>query len=182
MLQFKKILMPTDFGAASDRALEVAVDFANKYDAQLLLLHVYPLPTAIYGMYAMTVPPSTLAADVEQAARVTLDQCLARITPRVANVEAVLRMGEPWDEIIRASKDLGADLIVIGTHGHRGLSRLFLGSVAEKVVRLASVPVFTVRAPDEPIAEDVDGRLSGVSVERGDAVPRAPAPNAHAAT
>jgi universal stress protein A len=158
MLQFKKILMATDFGAPSAYAIEAAIDLAKNYAAKLYVMHAYPLPTAIYGMYALTIPPAALAADVERGAREALDACVAKVMPRFANVEAVLRMGEAWEEIIRASKDLHVDLIVIGTHGHQGLSRLFLGSVAEKVVRLASVPVFTVRANTDRTEPNVDAR------------------------
>jgi len=82
--------------------------------------------------------------DVTREARATLDAAVAKIRERYPNVDGVLAHGEPWKEILNAAKTHKADLIVMGTHGRRGLSRVFLGSVAERVVRLSPVPVLTV--------------------------------------
>jgi nucleotide-binding universal stress UspA family protein len=64
------------------------------------------------------------------------------------NVEAKMVTGEPWEKIIETAREIGADLIVMGTHGRRGVSRALIGSVAEKVVRLATIPVLVARAEE----------------------------------
>jgi len=71
---------------------------------------------------------------------------VARLGDRIETVATALRSGRPWEEILAAAREGNADLIVIGTHGRKGLPRALLGSVAEKVVRMSPVPVLTVRA------------------------------------
>jgi nucleotide-binding universal stress UspA family protein len=74
---------------------------------------------------------------------------LAKAKARQANIESMLVTGETWRRILDVVKDRGVDLVVMGTHGRRGVSRVLLGSVAEKVVRLSPVPVVTVPAEAE---------------------------------
>jgi len=144
MIKFKNILVPTDFGDSSQRAVLLAIELAKAFGAHVTLLHVWSLPNTAYAE-GLSWPVDEL----EKAAQTALDGELARVVKLHADTDAVLRVGPAWERILDAVKERGADLVVMGTHGRRGLPRMFLGSVAEKVVRLAHVPVLTVGAHEE---------------------------------
>jgi nucleotide-binding universal stress UspA family protein len=144
MIQFRHILVPTDFGASSERALEVAVDLANKYGSTMVLFHVYEVPALVYD--GMTVSPVDLLTPIREAAERQFDEALTRLRMRVPRAKGFLTLGAPWQEILRVVADEGVDLIVMGTHGRRGIHHALMGSVAEKVVRMSPVPVLTVRS------------------------------------
>jgi nucleotide-binding universal stress UspA family protein len=141
---FRHILVPTDFGECAEQALEIAIGLATKLDAKLTLLHVCELPVSAYAMYAQGLyfPMDEL----EAAAKKALDEASAKLKARIPNAESVLASGTAVEQILNARKDNDVDLIVMGTHGRRGISRVLLGSVAEKTVRLSPVPVLTVPA------------------------------------
>lgn len=145
MLAIKHILVPTDFSVPSDRALTTAVELARAFDAKLTLLHVWSIPNTGYAE-ALAWPVEAM----EAAARRALDDALASTLKSYAKADAVLREGNEWKQVLEVVDELGIDLVVMGTHGRRGLPRLVLGSVAEKVVRLSPAPVLTVAAPKEP--------------------------------
>lgn len=144
---FKHILVPVDFEEPSQRALDFAVELATKLNASLTLVHVYEVPIYAYAGLVNTLP--NLLPVIEEAAREQLTRSLSAVHSKLPKADAILRMGIPWDTIISAIGETGADLVVMGTHGRRGLSHALLGSVAEKVVRLSAVPVLTVRGSDE---------------------------------
>lgn len=134
------ILVPVDFEEGSHRALEVANDLATKLGARLVLLHAYTLPVYAYpGMAPIQAP--TLDTEVEAAAKQALD----RLATRWGNPRALLRQGDPATVILDAIAEIEPAFVVMGTHGRRGLERLVLGSVAERVARRSTVPVMTVR-------------------------------------
>lgn len=139
MAGFKHIVVPTDFGEIAEHAVDMAVDLAAKYGAKLTLVHVYAIPTPAYAeAFAWPVE------EIEKAAKDALERELAKIRARHPDTHAVLEVGAAYDRIVEVVKSRGADLVVMGTHGRRGLPHLVLGSVAEKVVRLSPVPVLTV--------------------------------------
>jgi nucleotide-binding universal stress UspA family protein len=143
----KKILVPTDFAESSRRACDVGLELAKACDVPLILLHVFPLADAIYsGAVAMPIPD--YAELVEEPARAALREEAARMQGKGVVIETLLKMGSPWEQIIATVRSLDPGLIVMGTHGRRGLPRAILGSVAEKVVRLSPVPVLTVRGAE----------------------------------
>jgi nucleotide-binding universal stress UspA family protein len=142
MAGFKHILVPTDFGDIAQHAIDLAVELAAKYGAKLTLLHVYSIPTPAYAE-ALSWPLD----EIERAARQALDKSLAETKARHADTDAVLDVGVAHDRIVELVKTRGVDLVVIGTHGRRGVPRFVLGSVAEKVVRLSPAPVLTVPGP-----------------------------------
>lgn len=141
---FNRILVPTDFDQPSERALEVAIEMARQLDASVTLVHVYRLPS--YSYYAGAWP-TELAASLRKATRDRLDQVMAKAQQALPNVRSVLCEGEAWQAILAEPK-LGADLLLVGTHGRRGLNHALLGSVAEKLVRMSPVPVLTLRVPE----------------------------------
>lgn len=142
----ERILVPHDFSETADAALTMALDLAAKLRARVTILHAYEAPTYVF-------PESVVAtADLVGQIRGAAEEALANLKERVekpggVQVETMLRQGVAWSEIDRAAKELSADLVVMGTHGRRGISRALIGSVAEKVVRTASCPVLTVHGP-----------------------------------
>jgi nucleotide-binding universal stress UspA family protein len=147
MSQFQHILVPIDFSDSSQRALDVAVGLAQSENATLTLVHVYEFPN--YPYPGLAFPAADLWTPVQQAAENALNQALAKLRERAPNANGILRVGDPAREILTAIEEQQADLVVMGTHGRRGVSRALAGSVAEKTVRHSPVPVLTVRARAE---------------------------------
>jgi nucleotide-binding universal stress UspA family protein len=139
----KKILCPTDFGDSSREASEISVELAQRFHVPLLLMHVFPIPKEIYYSVPF-VPMDEHIQWGEEAARSHLEAEATRLRAQGIEVSSLLKMGSAWGEIIIAAKTCDVGLIVMGTHGRRGILRAFLGSVAEKVVRLSPVPVLTI--------------------------------------
>jgi nucleotide-binding universal stress UspA family protein len=148
----KKILVPVDFSAPSRRACEVGVELAETFRVPLALMHVIPVTSVSYSGVPY-VPAPEYTKFVEDSARSALRDEAARLQGKGLAIETHLKIGVAWEEIIEAVKRLDVGLIVIGTHGRRGLPRAILGSVAEKVVRLSPVPVLTVHGADADAAE-----------------------------
>jgi nucleotide-binding universal stress UspA family protein len=139
------ILCPIDFSAASEGALRYAVSIAAKLGAtQIHVLHAHQPPS-------VALPDGSLvpdrAAEAKQLAARELEAVAKRYSAHDVSVTPHLTEGAPYQSIVEHARALGADLVVMGTHGRTGLKHALLGSVAERVVRLSDVPVCTVRSP-----------------------------------
>jgi universal stress protein A len=154
MLPFRKILCPTDFSEPSFEALKCAKELALHFEAELILAHAIPhLPTLASAQ--MGVPmgaPYRVNLDdymrqLEGEARETLDSVVRDRIPVEVRSRVVVFNGDPAAEIVKCARNEQADVVVMATHGRSGLERLFMGSVAERVVRLAPCPVLTIRTP-----------------------------------
>ncbi len=149
MIDLRRILVPTDFSKHSANALRYAVALAEKFGAELHLLHVVQdlavfVPDAVSGATPVVPPVEQLTAAVREALdRVVRENGLERFT-----VCRDVREGAPFQEIIRFAREKEIDLIVMGTHGRGGLAHVLLGSVSERVVRKSPCPVLTVRHPE----------------------------------
>ncbi len=151
-LHLKRILVPIDFSECSVRALDYALAFAEQFAAKIILLHV--VEPAVYPENYLAAP-ATLQEVQENLLQVGRDHLAELNRKRVGHrseAELLVRIGRAHSEIPDTAKAMGADLIVIGTHGHTGLKHVLLGSTAERVVRYASCPVLTVRHPDHGAA------------------------------
>lgn len=138
------ILVATDFSDFAERALDYAIDLAAATGAKLHVLHAITLPTI--AIAEVPVAYNTVNIDMlRDKAQAALDARIAQARERVTFGPPLVEIGDPRDIIDRVAVEIGADLIVMGTHGRRGLRHLLLGSVAESVVRTASCPVLTVR-------------------------------------
>lgn len=139
----KKILVGTDFSSNSDKAVDYAVSLAEKFGADILLVH-------IIESFAYSVTDTATVISHEKALLVTasalLDNLLKKLVEQNVSVKSELAQGSPHREIIKKAEKYGADLIVVGTHGRSAIERFFIGSVAEKIVRFATCPVLTVRS------------------------------------
>lgn len=138
------ILVPVDFSEFSEHALDYAVALAAKLEAKVHLLHAVEIP--VLGVPEVVTAWAAVTMDsVINEHQNALDK-LADPRRKLARIgEVMLRTGDARDLIIHACEEVNADLIVMDTHGRRGLRRTFLGSVAESVVRSAPCPVLTIR-------------------------------------
>lgn len=157
---WKNILVPHDFSPCADRALHLALELARVHRAAVTLLHVSDLPGEL-GDDTVVEPPE------EGLAIAIADYAIRGALRRLEGIAAPLRRdglavtiravtGSRTDEILRAVHEVGADLLVVGTHGRTGLSHVWLGSVAEELVRRAPVPVLTVRFPSSDAQPTVE--------------------------
>jgi nucleotide-binding universal stress UspA family protein len=143
--KIRTILHPTDFSERSESAFHLACSLARDQRARLIVLHVIPPPVCHGEVVARQQPDGY---------REQMCDWLHHLQAPGSGVDIDHRLtdGEPYAEILRVAEDDSCDLIVMGTHGRTGLPRLLMGSVAEQVVRRASCPVLTVKAPfSEPV-------------------------------
>jgi nucleotide-binding universal stress UspA family protein len=139
----KNILVPTDFSETAEAALDYAVALAGKLDAKVHLLHVVGIQL-VGAEYRLSVTATMLDA-ITEGSQKELDRLAAARAGRVALGPTLLEIGDARTQITQTAAKIGADLIVMGTHGRRGIKRLLIGSVAESVVRTAPCPVLLVR-------------------------------------
>lgn len=141
MLPIRKILCPTDFSDSARPAFELARALARDYRAALVVVHVAP-PTRAFA-------PDGIALPVPVEEPYELRARVVHLHPVDAGSEVEYRVleGDAGEQILKASRDTNADVIVMGTHGRSGFTRLLMGSVAESVMRHAPCPVLTVRGP-----------------------------------
>ena len=142
----KNLLVPFDFSEYSEYALDYAVNLAAQLGATIHLVHVIAIPTA--GVPEVVVPiNATVIENMVVDYQKELDKIAnaRRTTAPVGQVH--VRIGDAREVILHAAEEIGADMIVMGTHGRRGFKRALLGSVAETVVRSAPCPVLTIRSP-----------------------------------
>jgi nucleotide-binding universal stress UspA family protein len=156
----KTILLPTDFSEGSQAALEHATMLANAFNAKVVVLHVIESIAATMTETMQRVDTEAMLKNMGQLPQVLEVYALVRraVEPALDKVVQDLRKagvsasrelaeGSAYEQIVAHGRAAHADLIVMGTHGRRGVNRLFIGSVAERVVRLAPCPVLTVRPP-----------------------------------
>lgn len=141
MLRIAVILHPTDFSDRSGHAFHLACSLARDHRGRVIVLHVAQLPPVAPG--GMATPPT--AGGVWGEIEAQLDN--VRSPDIAVPLEHRLEKGDPSAEILRVAAETHCDLIVLGSHGRTGISRLLMGSVAEQVVRKAACPVLVVKNP-----------------------------------
>ena len=146
MSRIRRVLHPTDFSRASTPAFKRAVEMAKSNRAELLLVHV--MVPAVPLMGDGYVSPKVYE-DLEAAARSAAQKQLRKLVDKAkqagARVKGLLLEGVAHERIVQAARSRKADLVVIGTHGRTGFAKLFLGSVASRVLAVSPCPVLTVR-------------------------------------
>lgn len=140
-----KILHPTDFSECAAYAQATAVDLAGKLGSEIVLLQVL-VETPLYGESVLNMPKVQGVYDAQRKwAEEALEARVGDLRQRGIKASWRAQAGVPFEEIVRIAKEERVDMIVMGTHGRTGLNRALLGSVAERVIRLAPCPVLTVR-------------------------------------
>ena len=148
MQPIRTILIPIDFSEHSAKALETAVDFAKKFDAKLHLLHCYQIHVGGLSPYGLVIPEN-LDRDVRDAAARKLAEWREKASAEGVSAKETVTPLFPSEAISNTAREIGADLIVMGTRGLSGLKHVLLGSVAERTIRLAPCPVLTVKVEAE---------------------------------
>ena len=142
----RRILHPSDFSSASGAAFKKAVELAKADRAELMITHVLSPVAPIAGEgYVSPKTYEEIAASSRAWAQKQLDKLLARAKQAGVRAKGYVLEGVAHDQIARLARSRRADLIVMGTHGRSGLAKLFLGSVAGRVIASAPCPVLTVR-------------------------------------
>lgn len=143
-MEIKKILFPTDFSEAANKAFEYAVFLASSHHSELVLLHVVDDLHGFENYEILTYTPQEISEQMEKSAYEKMGRLAGRIKAP-SEVRKEVRHGKSSSLIIETAGDEKADIIVMGSHGRSGFSHMFIGSVAEKVVRHAPCPVLVVR-------------------------------------
>jgi nucleotide-binding universal stress UspA family protein len=136
---FEKILCPVDFDRNRGSAIKFACEFAEPFRSTVYLLHVLSIPR----MEPIALEPGPVFT--QAVAERELENLARQNLASNVRYQVLVRSGEPAATIIAVASELNADLIVMPTHGHTGIARMILGSVAERVVREATKPVVTIR-------------------------------------
>lgn len=142
----KRILVATDFSEASDAALDYAIDLAKLLGAKVVVLHAYELP--VYGFPSgALIATAEMAATIMNGAQAGVAAMCEKRKSKGVELSQVVRQGAAWEEVALVAEEVSADLIVVGTHGRKGIAHALLGSVAEKIIRTSTRPVLTIHAP-----------------------------------
>ena len=159
-MTIRRILVPVDFSSPSLQALEYAIEFQRQHKAELIVLHaVEPIYfAAMDGVYGAGFDASIVYREMERAAREQLASLSAKLRKRRIDVRVLHTVGPASQVIVDAAKKLAADLIIMSTHGRTGLAHVFMGSVAERVVRSAPCPVLTTHP--RPARQRRPGRVA----------------------
>ncbi len=146
LMNIQHILVPVDFSESTPSSIAYALELAGKFSARITLYHVVQImyPPGLEPVFTYEKEIKAVQDEAEKQLR----ELAGSIAP-MAEVNTALESGVPWDCIVNRADKYGVDLIVIGTHGRSGLKHLFLGSVAERVVRHAPCAVLVVR--DRPV-------------------------------
>lgn len=146
MLKLHSILCPTDFSEFSEQAVHYACNLAEKFHAEVHLLNVLQDYASVApGTGEMFVPFNDWLPELRKQSQEQLAKQPGEEWAKQVSVHRTTRVGAPVDEIVKYAQEHSIDLIVLGTHGRRGVKHLLLGSVAENIVRYAPCPVLTVR-------------------------------------
>ena len=149
MKRFRRIMHASDFSPASRPAFRMAIELAKSSGARLLIVHARPLvisPLMGEGVYVSPATWNEIEVGARRAAQKQIARLLQEAKRAGVHATGLVVEGVPADRIVRAARARRADLLVLGTHGRTGLSRLVLGSVAARVVATARCPVLTVHA------------------------------------
>ncbi len=141
--EFKKILVPTDYSELSITAMEYAVSFATTFGARIFLLHTLDT-IPVLALQNVDLTTEAVIFETERNARNDLHVFAVSKIGNIPNLTEVVRKGIAEEEIVQFAKEEEIDLIIMATHGRSGLSHVLMGSVAEKVVHQAPVPVLIV--------------------------------------
>jgi universal stress protein A len=146
MFKIKNILLPTDFSRLSISVSDYAVDLAEQNSAKLHILHVLEKKPPILTIRSLDLSEEKIIKTIEQDAKSNLDKIVEKVKKnKNIEIEAAIRKGIDYEEIIKYAEKLKIDLIVIATHGRTGILHTLLGSVAEKVIRYSKTPVFVCK-------------------------------------
>ncbi len=147
MNQFNKILVAIDYSENSVYAFNYAIELAKQFKGELTIVNVIHEPVNMARILFPYISYQQMENAIMEDAAKMMEKFCSEQMGGFTNYKTVIARGIPYQEIVRESKEMGATLLVIGTHGYTGVQHLIFGSTAERVVRSASCPVLTVRLP-----------------------------------
>jgi nucleotide-binding universal stress UspA family protein len=145
MIKIANVIVATDFGPAAKSALDYGRDLARTFGAKLHVLNVIENPMPWAGPEASTVDFMAVQRELEAGARAALDRAVTTEDREQLEAVTAVRSGPPALEIVKYARDSAADIIIMGTNGRGFIGDLMMGSVANRVVRIAGCPVLTIR-------------------------------------
>lgn len=145
MKPFDKILIAIDFSENSELAFDYAMTMATQFNSQLTIMHVINEPVDLRGFYVPHISFEQLEKEIEESAAKMMETFCSTKLGSFSNFQKIIVSGIPYEEITRKADEIGASLIILGTHGRTGLDHILFGSTAERVVRSAVCPVMTIR-------------------------------------
>jgi nucleotide-binding universal stress UspA family protein len=149
MISIKKILCPVDFFPASEAAVNYAAGLAANYEAGIHLLHV--VTPVVTGGYEYSLDTTEIMKSLEEKAEAELLALAQKVNAGGISTEYEIRVGDVYDEIKQAIDALKPEIVVMGTHGRRGVERWFMGSTTEKLMRHSPIPLITISAAGEKV-------------------------------
>src|SRR5207253_8953101 len=152
MITINKILCPVDFFPASDAAVHYAAGLASNYDATVHLLHV--ITPIVASAFEYAIDTIEVMKAMEESAKEEMNKLAARVREAGAISEVEIRIGDVYDEIKKAIEVAKPDLVVLGTHGRRGVERWFMGSTTERLLRHSPVPLLTISGNNNAAAAE----------------------------
>lgn len=155
MAEIKRILFPIDLSENSSKILPYVLSFSETYDAVIYLLHVVEDFSEWGGFYVPHIPLDRFHEEALKGAEKTLERVCGEQLQGCPNFQKIVLLGDPAQEILKTVASEGIDLVIMGTHGRKGLEHVFFGSVAENVLKKSPVPVLTVN----PYMEKLRGEL-----------------------
>ncbi|MFH1147280.1 MAG: universal stress protein [Pseudomonadota bacterium] len=144
MREIKKVLVPVDFSEHSGKIMDYAMDMAERLEAKVYIIHVVGRLQDLPDFYFHQMPMVELEAEIAKSAERTMKDLVEKYLNRSTEFETRVTVGDISSKIDEMVKAESIDLIIMGTHGRKGLDRMLFGSVAEQVVKTASCPVMTV--------------------------------------
>ncbi|MFQ5863318.1 MAG: universal stress protein [Candidatus Brocadiales bacterium] len=147
MVSIKKILCPVDYSVCSSEAMKYAAHIAGGEGAQMYLMHVIDIRSFGHESPLDFEVPKPTQEVIERIRKELAEDLVHERDGKKVEVEAIVVVGKPVEEILKVAKEKEVDMIVMGTHGRTGIPHVIIGSVAENVVRKAPCPVLTVRHP-----------------------------------
>ncbi|MFZ7128226.1 MAG: universal stress protein [Desulfobacterales bacterium] len=144
MPEFKEILFPVDLSDIAPKIVPYVQTFTETFKARLHLLFAARVMGQYTGLYVPTAAVTSFEQSIIEGAHRKLKEFKEENFPTVQRIQLAVRSGDPSEEILAYISEQNIDMVVMGTHGRKGLDRVLFGSVAERVVKLSSAPVFTV--------------------------------------
>ncbi|MFZ7110681.1 MAG: universal stress protein [Desulfatiglandales bacterium] len=144
MVEIRRILFPVDFTVNSSKILPYVLSLSEKYEAVIYLLHVIEDFAEWGGFYIPHIPIKRFHEEALKGAQKTLDEICEEQLQNCPGFQKRIVFGDPAPEILKSIESEGVDLVIMGTHGSKGLDHVFFGSAAETVVKKSPVPVLTV--------------------------------------
>lgn len=151
----KKVLITLDYDATSQKVAEIGVNLAKAMNAEIILLHVISNPASHYTRYSGMYQQVELLDDLKIAAQSFLDKTKLALGHEA--IQTLIVEGDTADKILESAKDTKADIIVMGTHSRKWLENIIMGSVAEKVLKDAIIPLFIV--PTKKMEKEAMGTM-----------------------